>query len=147
MFDRRFFTIVNFVKNGIVFTRADVQKMPDRRPIVKRLAGTLLNTHCGIGSRTEPATQKMQKSLTNVSAETQHFHSILVNRGGLVDNRIKRPQNAATTGKLPTLAVGRVYQTLSFGLWPLLPLPATPIIAQEQIDRCLNREVRAFKAF
>jgi hypothetical protein len=59
----------------------------------------------------------MQKSLTNVSADTQHFDSILVNRGGLVDNRMKRPQNAATTGKLPTLAVGRIYQPFSFGLW------------------------------
>ena len=117
MFDRRFFAIVNFVRNGIVFTRADVQKMPDGKPIVKRLAVTLLNIHCGIGSRTEPATQKMQKSLTNVSAETQHFHSILVNRGGLVDNRLKRPQNASTTEMLPTLAFGRIGSNQKFGLW------------------------------
>ena len=117
MLDRRSFAIVNFVRIGIVFTRADVQKTPDGKPIVKRLSVTLLNTHSGIGSRTEPATQKMQKSLTNVSAEAQHFDSIPVNRGGLVDNRMKRPQNAATTGQLPTLAVGRIYQTLPFGLW------------------------------
>ena len=147
MFDRRFFAIVNFVRSGTDLTRADEQKMPDGKPIVKRLAVTLLNTPCGIGSRTEPARQNVQELLTNVSTEAQHFDSILVNRGGLVDNRMKRPQNAATTGKLPTLAVGRICQTFRLVCGPLPPLPTTPIIAQEQIDRCLNREVRAFKAF
>jgi hypothetical protein len=117
MFDRHLFAIVNFVRNGIVFTGSDVQKLPDGKPIVKRLAVNLLNARCCIGNRTEPVKQEMQKSLTNVSAEAQHFDSIPVNRGGLVDNRMKRPQNAATTGKLPTLAVGRIYQALSFGLW------------------------------
>jgi hypothetical protein len=69
MLDRRSFAIVNFVRNGIVLTRPDVQKTPDGKPIVKRLAVTLLNTHCRNGSRTEPVKQEMQKSLTNVSAE------------------------------------------------------------------------------
>ena len=78
---------------------------------------------------------------------SQHFHGIRVNRGGLVDNRLKRPQNESTTEILPTLALEESARIKNSACGPLLPLPATPIIAQEQIDRCLNREVRAFKAF
>ena len=117
MLDRRSSAIVNFVRNGIFFTMPDVQKTPDGEPIIKRLAVTLLDTYCCIGSRTEPATQELQKSLTIVSPEVQHFDSIPANRGGLVDNRMKRPQNALSTGKLPTLAVGRSDQR--FGLWTI----------------------------
>jgi hypothetical protein len=50
-------------------------------------------------------------------ARTYDFCCIPANRGHLVDNRLKRPQNASTTEILPTLAFGRIGSNQKFGLW------------------------------